>query len=209
MRSQTYYLDITPPGHDKGTFVEAIAKRLGISTDAVATIGDMQNDLPMFASSGISFAMGNATDKVKKRATHVTDLNERDGFASAMEMVMKLARSVPALALGRSLRVLRSPAVTSAVSWINSESSSAFALVNPLYVVGHPATSGPIRSGLRTRRSSMIAGAQPFPETPSALRMWHARLRRRVHSICALPNSHGFRSAPQPAAACRSCRRGT
>lgn len=91
VRSQTYYLDVTPPGHDKGTFVAAIAKRLGISTAAVATIGDMQNDLPMFASSGVSFAMGNATDDVKKHATHVTDSNERDGFAAAMETVLKLA----------------------------------------------------------------------------------------------------------------------
>ena len=90
VRSQTYYLDVTPPGHDKGTFVEAMAKRLGISLDAVATIGDMQNDLPMFARSGVSFAMGNATDDVKKHATHVTDSNERDGFAAAMETVLKL-----------------------------------------------------------------------------------------------------------------------
>ena len=91
VRSQTYYLDVTPAGHDKGTFVENIARRLGISTDAVATIGDMQNDLPMFAKSGISFAMGNATDDVKKRATHVTDTNEYDGFARAMETLLKLA----------------------------------------------------------------------------------------------------------------------
>jgi hydroxymethylpyrimidine pyrophosphatase-like HAD family hydrolase len=90
VRSQTYYLDVTPPGHDKGTFVEAMAKRLGISTAAVATIGDMQNDLPMFARSGVSFAMGNASDDVKKHATHVTDSNERDGFAAAMETVLKL-----------------------------------------------------------------------------------------------------------------------
>ena len=90
VRSQSYYLDVTPAGHDKGTFVENIAKRLGISTDAVATIGDMQNDLPMFAKSGMSFAMGNATDDVKKCATHVTDTNERDGFARAMEMVLTL-----------------------------------------------------------------------------------------------------------------------
>ena len=90
VRSQTYYLDVTPPGHDKGTFVEAVANRLGISTTAVATIGDMQNDLPMFAKSGVSFAMGNATDDVKKHATHVTDSNERDGFAAAMEIVLKL-----------------------------------------------------------------------------------------------------------------------
>lgn len=90
VRSQTYYLDVTPPGHDKGTFVEAMARRLGISTAAVATIGDMQNDLAMFAKSGVSFAMGNATDDVKKHATHVTDSNERDGFAAAMETVLKL-----------------------------------------------------------------------------------------------------------------------
>jgi Cof subfamily protein (haloacid dehalogenase superfamily) len=90
VRSQTYYLDVTPAGHDKGTFVENVAKRLGISMDAVATIGDMQNDLPMFTKSGTSFAMGNATDDVKKRATYVTDSNERDGFARAMEMVLKL-----------------------------------------------------------------------------------------------------------------------
>jgi Cof subfamily protein (haloacid dehalogenase superfamily) len=90
VRSQTYYLAVTPAGHDKGTFVENIARRLGLSTDAVATIGDMQNDLPMFAKSGISFAMGNAADDIKKRATHVTDSNERDGFARAMEAVLKL-----------------------------------------------------------------------------------------------------------------------
>ena len=82
VRSQTYYLDVTPPGHDKGTFVDAMAKRLGIPTEAVATIGDMENDLPMFAKSGVSFAMGNAADDIKQRATHVTDSNEHDGFAA-------------------------------------------------------------------------------------------------------------------------------
>jgi Cof subfamily protein (haloacid dehalogenase superfamily) len=91
VRSQTYYLDVTPPGHDKGTFVAAMEKRLGISSDAVVTIGDMENDLPMFAKSGISFAMGNAADEIKKHATHVTDSNEHDGFARAMETVLKLA----------------------------------------------------------------------------------------------------------------------
>ena len=88
VRSQSYYLDVTPPGCDKGTFVQAMAKRQGISTDAVATIGDMQNDLAMFRTSGTSFAMGNATDDVKKAATHVTASNEDEGFAKAMEMIL-------------------------------------------------------------------------------------------------------------------------
>jgi Cof subfamily protein (haloacid dehalogenase superfamily) len=88
VRSQSYYLDVTPPGVDKGTFVQTIARRLGISTDLVATIGDMGNDLAMFKVSGTSFAMGNATDDVKRQATHVTASNEDEGFAKAMERVL-------------------------------------------------------------------------------------------------------------------------
>jgi hypothetical protein len=89
VRSQSYYLDITPPGFDKGTFVRAMAKRQGISTDAVATIGDMQNDLAMFGTSGVSIAMGNATDDVKNRATHVTTSNEDEGFAGAIDIILR------------------------------------------------------------------------------------------------------------------------
>jgi Cof subfamily protein (haloacid dehalogenase superfamily) len=89
VRSQSYYLDVTPPGCDKGTFVQAIASGQGISTDAVATIGDMQNDLAMFKNSGLSVAMGNATDDVKKLATLVTASNEDEGFANAIDLILK------------------------------------------------------------------------------------------------------------------------
>jgi len=88
VRSQSYYLDVTPPGCDKGTFVQAMARRLGLPTVAVATIGDMQNDLAMFATSGVSIAMGNATDDVKSKATHVTTSNEDEGFAAAVAMIL-------------------------------------------------------------------------------------------------------------------------
>jgi Cof subfamily protein (haloacid dehalogenase superfamily) len=89
VRSQDYYLDVTPPGCDKGTFVQAMARRLTISTDAVATIGDMENDLAMFRNSGMSIAMGNATDDIKQVATHVTASNEDEGFAKAIAMILK------------------------------------------------------------------------------------------------------------------------
>jgi Cof subfamily protein (haloacid dehalogenase superfamily) len=88
VRSQDYYLDITPPGQNKGTFVRAIARRLGISTEQVATIGDMHNDVAMFETSGMSFAMGNANDDVKKHAKRVTASNEEDGFAQAMDVIL-------------------------------------------------------------------------------------------------------------------------
>src|SRR4051812_33463999 len=89
VRSQTYYLDITPPGQDKGTFVRAMARRLEIPLGAIATIGDMQNDLAMFKVSGMSIAMGNATDDVKRQATHVTTSNDDEGFAAAVNMILK------------------------------------------------------------------------------------------------------------------------
>jgi Cof subfamily protein (haloacid dehalogenase superfamily) len=89
VRSQSYYLDVTPPGCDKGTFVLSMAKRLDIPTGAIATIGDMQNDLAMFRNSGLSIAMGNATDEVKRAAKRVTDSNEDEGFAKAIEMILK------------------------------------------------------------------------------------------------------------------------
>jgi Cof subfamily protein (haloacid dehalogenase superfamily) len=91
VRSQSYYLDITPPGQNKGTFVEAMARRLNIPTAAIATIGDMQNDLSMFRVSGLSIAMGNATDDVKRQATHVTGSNDNEGFAGAIDMILRKA----------------------------------------------------------------------------------------------------------------------
>lgn len=89
VRSQTYYLDITPPAQDKGTFVETMARRLNIPVGTIATIGDMQNDLAMFKVSGMSIAMGNATDDVKGHATHVTGSNDEEGFAGAIDMILR------------------------------------------------------------------------------------------------------------------------
>ncbi|KPF96451.1 hydrolase [Rhodopseudomonas sp. AAP120] len=88
VRSQDYYLDVTPPGQSKGTFVQAMSKRLEIPADAIATLGDMQNDLPMFKVSGLPIAMGNATADVKKLAKHVTRTNEQDGFAAAIDFIL-------------------------------------------------------------------------------------------------------------------------
>ena len=65
-----------------------MSKLLAVPLEQIATIGDMQNDLPMFARSGLSFAMGNAADEIKRRATHVTASNEEDGFAKAVEVIL-------------------------------------------------------------------------------------------------------------------------
>jgi Cof subfamily protein (haloacid dehalogenase superfamily) len=82
--SQPYYLDITHPQANKGDVAKYLAGRYHISTDEIATIGDMPNDVLMFAHSGLSIAMGNADPQVQRAARRVTDTNENEGFAKAV-----------------------------------------------------------------------------------------------------------------------------
>lgn len=84
-RSQSYFIDITNPDANKGALLGTLAQLLSIRSDEIATIGDMANDVLMFRKSGLSIAMGNAHDDVKAEADLVTDTNEEDGFAKAVE----------------------------------------------------------------------------------------------------------------------------
>jgi Cof subfamily protein (haloacid dehalogenase superfamily) len=84
-RSQPYYLDVTHPDANKGTVVTTLAKRLCIPASAIATLGDMPNDVLMFHKSGLSIAMGNASQEVQAQANRVTDSYEDEGFAKAIE----------------------------------------------------------------------------------------------------------------------------
>jgi HAD superfamily hydrolase (TIGR01484 family) len=94
-RSQPYYLDITPAGVDKGVFVTDLAGRLGIPAEEIVTIGDMENDIPMFRKSGFSIAMGNASPEVKRLAHATTLSNDDDGFAAAVdELILPRVRPV-------------------------------------------------------------------------------------------------------------------
>ncbi len=83
--SSPYYLDVTHADANKGTVILMLSKMLNIPTEQIATIGDMPTDVLMFRKSGISIAMGNATDEVKAQATYVTRSNMEDGFAYAIE----------------------------------------------------------------------------------------------------------------------------
>lgn len=82
--SQPYYLDVTHPDANKGAVARYLAERYRLRSDEIATVGDMANDCLMFAYSGLSIAMGNADDEVKRAARQVTDTDADNGFAKAM-----------------------------------------------------------------------------------------------------------------------------
>jgi Cof subfamily protein (haloacid dehalogenase superfamily) len=84
-QSQPYYLDVTHPDANKGAVARYLSSKYSIPPQALATIGDMPNDVLMFAHSGLSIAMGNAQADVKRAARRVTSSNTEEGFASAVE----------------------------------------------------------------------------------------------------------------------------
>jgi Cof subfamily protein (haloacid dehalogenase superfamily) len=84
-RSQPYYLDITNKDANKGAVAEYLSSHLDVPAEEIATIGDQPNDVLMFKRSGLSIAMGNASDEVKAQASVTTDSYNDEGFAKAME----------------------------------------------------------------------------------------------------------------------------
>jgi Cof subfamily protein (haloacid dehalogenase superfamily) len=85
MRSQPYYLDVTAPNVDKGTALESLSRSIGVASESIAVLGDMDNDLSMFRKAGLRIAMGNASAAVQHQADCVTGSNRDDGFAQAVE----------------------------------------------------------------------------------------------------------------------------
>jgi Cof subfamily protein (haloacid dehalogenase superfamily) len=82
--SQPYYLDVTHPLANKGAVVKYLRSMYSLDESDIATIGDQANDVLMFAHSGLSIAMGNASPEVKRCARRVTTSNDEEGFANAV-----------------------------------------------------------------------------------------------------------------------------
>ena len=93
--SQPYYLDVTHPSANKGVVIERLSRYLKIPMDRIAVLGDQASDVLMFRKSGLSIAMGNASDEVKRQATFVTTSFGEEGFANAVEQFI-LPRAEPA-----------------------------------------------------------------------------------------------------------------
>ncbi len=82
------WLDIAPAGVNKASALEVQRSALGINPAQVITIGDGHNDVEMFewarGGGGLAFAMGQAPEAVKARATAVTAAVEDNGVAQVL-----------------------------------------------------------------------------------------------------------------------------
>lgn len=81
VRSHRRFLEATPLGVHKGTGVGWLTGHMGIQREAVAAIGDNDNDAEMVAWAGLGIAMGNASPAVKAVADVIAPPLSEDGAA--------------------------------------------------------------------------------------------------------------------------------
>ena len=79
------YLEVIRTGVDKATALLALGQQLGITPSEMIAIGDMDNDIAMLHMAALGIAMANAPDNVQAEADWVTDTNNRNGVAIAIE----------------------------------------------------------------------------------------------------------------------------
>ncbi len=88
-------IEVTKSGVTKGSALLWLGEYLGIAAEEMITFGDSGNDIDMLRVAGVGVAMGNAEEEAKKTADYVTDTNDENGVAKALEHFLpELQRSV-------------------------------------------------------------------------------------------------------------------
>lgn len=76
------YVEIFSAQASKGNALRFLADHLHIRREQIACVGDSENDLSMFAVSGLTFAVGNAIDALKQQADHILPDRDHDPIAA-------------------------------------------------------------------------------------------------------------------------------
>lgn len=83
--SLKYNIEINAAGVNKGKSLVKLGELLGIRREEIMACGDGDNDITMLCEAGFGVAMGNAEESVKKAADYITETNDEDGAAKAIE----------------------------------------------------------------------------------------------------------------------------
>ena len=84
-----YYTEISMKDVDKWYGIEVLLNKMGISKQEVITIGDNTNDKKMIQEAGLGITMKGSTPTVTEIADYVTDDNNHEGVAKALEKFIK------------------------------------------------------------------------------------------------------------------------
>jgi len=93
-RSAPFFIETMPLGVEKSASLARLLQTMGLAPQNLMACGDGWNDLPMIQFAGLGVAMGNAVPPVKAAAGYVTEDNDHDGVALAVEKFI-LGESCP------------------------------------------------------------------------------------------------------------------
>lgn len=89
-QSAPNFIEINHGGVDKGIAITEISSYWNIPIEQVFAIGDYFNDVSMLEKAGVSVAMLNAPDVIKKIATSVSSEDmDHEGFAIEIEKILE------------------------------------------------------------------------------------------------------------------------
>ncbi|MBA7502365.1 Phosphatase YwpJ [subsurface metagenome] len=83
-------IHLRSPNVNKGNALRKIASFLRVPLAEVATIGNGLNDVEMLEVAGLSFAVANSDEAVKRVSTYVTTEPHGKGVAEAIEKILSL-----------------------------------------------------------------------------------------------------------------------
>lgn len=84
--SSRYFLEVVPPGMNKGAAVAELCRLLDIPIAGSVAAGDESNDVSMLRAAGVGAAMANACQEAKDAADYVT---ERDNNHDGIEEIIR------------------------------------------------------------------------------------------------------------------------
>ena len=85
VNSEITSLECSPPGISKGFGLEVLCRKIGLPVSKTIAVGDADNDLEILKKAGLSVAMGNANENVKKIADVVVKDNDNGGAGQVIE----------------------------------------------------------------------------------------------------------------------------
>lgn len=79
------FVEIVKKETSKWSAIEFLSQKYNIDSKEIIAIGDSENDLEMIKYSGLGIAMKNAYDNIKDISDYITDTNDNNGVAKALE----------------------------------------------------------------------------------------------------------------------------
>lgn len=80
-----FYTEVSSKNVDKWYAIEKVMEIENIKKEEVMALGDNNNDIIMIKNAGLGVAMGHSNNEVKKVADYITENNNEDGVAKAIE----------------------------------------------------------------------------------------------------------------------------